>query len=238
MTTIFKWLKNRYVRRPALLAVLAVYLISLGHVYNLSKSDWATWVGAIGTVFALGVAIYVGERQHRSALMLIHHGESVVLDRRLRSVLAVLDEAVVQVGHVSDRLLGEGKYRVLLAGVAQSDTARRFTYLGAACTTDLSKPQFVDLIEVINQIPVHELGHKDLVQAVFMTRRILINYDATLASLAIEVDKLQVDENSCLARAFNASTAASTVAGWRDSFEQRVKKMTHASAATEAHNAV
>jgi len=77
---------------------------------------------------------------------------------------------------IGARFPGEGlspqrrRYSVFLSGVAQSDTARRFTYLRAACTTDLSKPQFVDLIEVINQIPIHELGHKDLVQAVFMTK--------------------------------------------------------------------
>lgn len=233
MTTFFKWLRNRYIRRSALFSVSTAYLISLGQLYDLSRSDWATWVGALGTVLALGVAIYVGERQHRSAMGLIHHSESVALDRRLRSVLAVLDEAVIQVGQVKDRLLGEGRYAAVLAGVPQSnltavplsDDARRFIYLGAACTTDLSKPQFVDLIEVINQIPIHELGHKDLVQAVFMARRILINYDATLISLAVEVDELRVDENRCLARAFNASTAASTVGFWRDFFEKRVQEM-------------
>lgn len=227
MTTIFKWLNNRYVRRTLLVGVLVAYLISLGRVYDLSKSDWGTWVGAVGTVVALGVAIYVSRQQHQNAMFLMQRGESIALERRLRSVLAVLDEAVVQVGFVKDRLLGEGEYRHHLEGVAESDTEQRFAYLGAACTGVLAKPQFVDLIDVINEMPIHELGHKELVQAVFMTRRSLISYDETLASLTIDVDKFPADKNGCLARAANASATASTIVGsWRNIFERRLLKMT------------
>lgn len=227
MKSILKWLNNPYVIVILLVTVVIADLVSLGRAYDLSKSDWGTWVGAFGTVLALGVAIYVSERQHQSAMLLMNRSESIALDRRLRSVLAVLDEAFIQVGNVKDRLLGEGQYSTFLAGIDEADHDARFNYLGGACTTDLSKPQFVDLIDVINQIPIHELGHKELVQAVFTTRRQLINYEETLKSLTIEVDKYPPDKTGCLSRAWNASKwTVFMISSARDQFEKRLEQMT------------
>lgn len=139
----------------------------------------------------------------------------------------MLDEAVIQVTYVKDQLLAEGQFSDRLKGVAEGDTEQRFTHLGAICSFFFTQPQFVDLIDVINQIPVHELGHKNLVQAVFLTRRMLINYDKTLAWLNVEVDKMEVNKNACLARVGNSSrSTVSLITGARDDFKKCVEAMT------------
>ncbi len=48
---------------------------------------WTTldsgWTQAIGSIAALGIAIYVGNMQHRSAMALLQHGDALALSRQL-----------------------------------------------------------------------------------------------------------------------------------------------------------
>lgn len=68
MIRIVKWLNN-----PVLIAILVTAgvitdLVLLGQHYDLSKSDWATWVGSIGTVATLAGTIWLAtaaERQRK-----------------------------------------------------------------------------------------------------------------------------------------------------------------------------
>jgi hypothetical protein len=59
MKTIIRWLNNRAALGILLVAGLATDLIMVGRAYNLSKSDWATWVGSLGTVATLIGTIYL-----------------------------------------------------------------------------------------------------------------------------------------------------------------------------------
>lgn len=194
-------------------------------------ATWSTldsgWAQAIGSVAALGVAIYVMAGQNAHATRLMIDSEAIALDRRLRSVLAILDEAAAQVAAVKERLLGEGRFSFLRNGADETDEERMYVIAGSACTASFrGEPQFTDLVEVINQIPVHELGHQDLVKAVFAVRRQLINYDVTLTWLRTEVDKLHVDKKKVLASSWNGSVAAVLVIDRaREQFEHRLREM-------------
>jgi hypothetical protein len=66
MTTIVKFLNNRYVLGVLLTAGLLVDLILIGLECDLNKSDWGTWVGSIGTVGALIGAIWVATADRRA----------------------------------------------------------------------------------------------------------------------------------------------------------------------------
>jgi hypothetical protein len=71
MTTINRW--RRFLNNPYLLAVLLATaatwdLVLIGLACDLSKSDWATWIGSIGTVATLIGTIWLAtstERQRR-----------------------------------------------------------------------------------------------------------------------------------------------------------------------------
>lgn len=93
MKTIFKWLNNAILLGVLLAVALIANLILLGYALDLSKSDWASWVGAIGTVATLVGTIHLATaetrrrtRQERLAAEL--HG--VVLSSRLAHVEARL----------------------------------------------------------------------------------------------------------------------------------------------------
>lgn len=65
MTTFFKWLNNPYVLGGLLLVGVTVDLVLAGQAYDLSKSDWGTWVGSVGTVLTLVGTIWIATSADR-----------------------------------------------------------------------------------------------------------------------------------------------------------------------------
>lgn len=75
MTTILKWLNS-----PPVLAILVgvgvlLDVVLLGRAYDLTRSDWAGWVQAIGSIGAIIGAVWVANRtqntQQRNATALV-----------------------------------------------------------------------------------------------------------------------------------------------------------------------
>jgi hypothetical protein len=65
MKTILHWLNHRPLLWTLLGFATTAFLVSLGFKYDLSKSDWGTWVGAIGTAAALFGTIYIARTETR-----------------------------------------------------------------------------------------------------------------------------------------------------------------------------
>jgi uncharacterized membrane protein len=84
MATLKKWLNNRYVIGWSLVLWVTVDLVIVGWKCELSKSDWGTWVGSIGTIATFVGTIYLAtaEGRQRSTDELVKarlHGASMVL---------------------------------------------------------------------------------------------------------------------------------------------------------------
>lgn len=66
--TRIKSRKNRQVVLTALLiAGFLLAFVLLGRAYNLNKSEWAVWVQAIGSILAIGIAVWVPYYQRKQA---------------------------------------------------------------------------------------------------------------------------------------------------------------------------
>jgi hypothetical protein len=65
MKTLLKWLNNSVVLGVLLIAGLVTDLILVGRAYDLSKSDWGTWLGSIGTVATLAGTIWLATSTER-----------------------------------------------------------------------------------------------------------------------------------------------------------------------------
>jgi hypothetical protein len=65
-------------------------LIYYGRVLDLSKSDWAAWVQAVGSVAAIMVSFFLFQRQREHE---IQQGRDDELARRARAIAAVQDVA-------------------------------------------------------------------------------------------------------------------------------------------------
>jgi len=65
MKNFLWWLNYRPVLCGLLGFATVAYLSSLGYKHGLNKSEWATWVGAIGTVLTLAGTIYLARTETR-----------------------------------------------------------------------------------------------------------------------------------------------------------------------------
>jgi len=62
---ILKWLNSRFALYAQIVFWSGVNLILIGLACDLSKSDWASWIGAIGTVGALLGTLWIASSQAR-----------------------------------------------------------------------------------------------------------------------------------------------------------------------------
>lgn len=65
MAIKLKYFKTRVVRYPALAASGLAAAIALGLSFDLSKADWATWVGSVGTIGTLIGTIWLATAETR-----------------------------------------------------------------------------------------------------------------------------------------------------------------------------
>lgn len=65
MKTIVKWLNNPVVITVLLVTGTVSDLVLVGRAYDLSKSDWASWVQAVGSIVAICASFYFFARQRK-----------------------------------------------------------------------------------------------------------------------------------------------------------------------------
>lgn len=146
----------------ALLVIFGIAdIVILGNRYDLSKSDWSGWVQAIGSIAALGVAIFVMARQNRYAI----NADKRALLRRANAVAAILDRANVQIPQLCE---------AIAAGLDSGDQTRAISAMHAA------KIILFEAQTAIRAIPGHELGSYEMVIGMHMTLDVLITFEKTL----------------------------------------------------------
>ncbi|QKY08751.1 hypothetical protein [Janthinobacterium lividum] len=68
----------------------------IGNKVGLTRETWPGWVQAIGSIAALGVAIFVMSTQNSAAAKLVEDTDLKALQRRARAVSALVDHAHLQ----------------------------------------------------------------------------------------------------------------------------------------------
>lgn len=164
-------------------------------------SGWAQFIGAIA---ALAVAIYLGERQHSGSIRLLKKADQLALERRLLSIVALMDEMVARVQAVKDMVLGEGLHAHVRQASTQTGSEQDHFVMYWACGLMAGRPQFAELVEAIDRIPMHELGHPEIVRALFSARELMNRYDDQLRTLPTQLDALS-DVRPVLASVWNGS---------------------------------
>lgn len=152
----------------------AAALVLLGRSFDLSKSDWAAWVQAVGSIAAIAGAYFIGERQAIAALKNDLKIRQVELKQKKKAVLAIAVAAKEQVGKIAQACV-------------ENDVERRRLELRRYNARTTS-----DIVNAFAAVPVHELGSFDAVSAFFHIRDCLSRVDGMYSSnLAIleEVDE-------------------------------------------------
>ena len=133
----------------------------IGNYFKLDKTTWSGWVQAIGSIAALGVAIFVMARQNRYAI----DADRRALLQRANAVSAILDRANAQVPQVCAAISGavtSGNQGILMS------------------TMMAAKIKLAETQTAIRAIPGHELGSYEMVVALHMTLDVASTFEMTL----------------------------------------------------------
>lgn len=117
-----------------------------------SSGEWANWVQAVGSIFALAVAIFVMSRQNRHAAKLIMDADKLATLRRANSVYAIVKRAeslLVRIRENTDQRQPSG---------AEGDTWHLHL--------KTSNEMLDDMIALLRTIPVYDLGSFEMASGV------------------------------------------------------------------------
>jgi hypothetical protein len=147
---------------------------------TFGKAEVAYWTQAILTLLTIGVAIYVLRAQSNHAVRLMVAADERNLRRRVDSVSAILEEACRQLDNVRDITRGDQHKSIGIERVRPPNPADDRMYAVMALNNFRGKPQFEQILRVIDAIPVHEIGSKKMVLALFDVRNALVQLDLHL----------------------------------------------------------
>lgn len=148
MTINLNYLKTRVVRYPLLAVCGFAAIVATGLKFELNKSEWAYWVQALGSITALGVAIFVMSRQNRHATKLMADADKRALLRRAHAVSGIIDWA-------------HGQFDNFHSHTSQALRSGNPTTIRSMLET--VKCMLLDVLFAIRAIPAHELGSHEMV---------------------------------------------------------------------------
>jgi hypothetical protein len=97
MARIIKWLNSPFVLACLLLVGMVTDLVLLGRANDLSKSDWASWVQAVGSIAAILVSVGITNHQIRKQRE-ADSAKEAANDRRIAEFArAVIEDALTNI---------------------------------------------------------------------------------------------------------------------------------------------
>lgn len=149
-------------------------------VPTFGKAEVAYWTQALLTLLTIGIAIYVLRAQSNHAVELMIAADQRNLRRRIDSVGAILEEACRQLDNVRDITRGDQNKALGIERVRPPNPADDRMYATIALNKFRGKPRFEQILRVIDAIPVHEIGSKEMVLALFDVRTALLQLEIHL----------------------------------------------------------
>ncbi|HVK94494.1 MAG TPA: hypothetical protein VM571_07175 [Noviherbaspirillum sp.] len=137
---------NKYAE-IVLCSIVGFGLYELVPWHKMDVSAWAAWVQAVGSIFAILVAIWVGHRQSEGARKQAHEMDMKAVSRRHDAIRAILDEAYAQCLRVAPEFAGGLSFHTL-----------SFMFF--------NERSFDDAISTLEKIPLHELDSYELVSGI------------------------------------------------------------------------
>lgn len=154
MTINLNYLKTRVVRYPLLVLTGASALLVTGLNSKLSTSDFSSWVQALGSIAALGIAIFIMSRQNQHAVRIVINTDRRALLRRGEAVLVLMFNAHQSVDISCNDLIGS-----LVTGVPSEEILENMKAIAKATQ---------EARAILAAVPLHELGSREMVSGAIM----------------------------------------------------------------------
>lgn len=167
-------MKKSHVLLGIAIVVGAVVAALIGNYFGLNRETWPGWGQAIGSIAALGVAIFVMSQQNEHAAKLLVDVDKRAILRRAASVKALIEGAILQMKVCCEELPPhyQDPFR----------TIERI--LAARFTASLSIKSVRDALIAI---PAHELGSYEMTKAL----QVIIE---CLSDLEVKISKGEIRE--------------------------------------------
>lgn len=125
-------------------------------------AGWAAWVQAIGSITAIGVAIWIGDYQSKRAKEQAIHMDGLAVKRRHAALCSILDEAHVQCLRVAPEFSEDHLF-------------------GTYSFIHYNERSFNDAISTLEEIPLHELDSYNVVAGISGLRDRMISIKQIVA---------------------------------------------------------
>ena len=125
-------------------------MIAIGLLVDLTKSEWAAWVQAIGSIAAIAGAVWLTQRQIDAQAKNALDAENRELKRFQDALLAVVDGAAKQFLKLEPEM-----------DVAISDDFSHMSFM-----FDYEEQSFTDAINALESVRLVDLGSYELVEAI------------------------------------------------------------------------
>ena len=158
-------MKKTYVLLAIALIGGSVAIALIGNHMGLTKDSWPGWVQAIGSIAALGVAIFVMSQQNKHAAKLLVDADKRASLRRAHAAAAIIDRADSQVKRACQFIavsLAVGNASNILSTI----TTTKFLILESQ--------------SAVRIIPTHELGSDKMISGLHRIIGILVAFDKGL----------------------------------------------------------
>lgn len=141
----------------------------------------AAWVQAVGSIAALGVAIFVMSHQNKNAVRLIYYADELQVKRRARVAGIIFRDLRGPAEYFAYSLI-EDYHAADAEEASDLIAARRHALSCQIDTLSVDQTWYHDPLTMINNIPIYEIGSERLVDIIFIFRNGLKRFAAALNS--------------------------------------------------------
>jgi len=162
--------KCRYVQIGFVILAFAVLLLSWGMAEQLKVDHWASWVQAVGSITALGVAIYLSHKQSKDARSILEISDAIATKKKHAAYSTIANVALTYVRRVEVAFQNDVGFSGMVVDANQFDRKRK------------------ELMQAISAIPIHEVGSYPAVEALMQMITGMADLDKmmTLANAKME----------------------------------------------------
>ncbi|MFC3457224.1 hypothetical protein [Massilia haematophila] len=186
MTTIRSPRSSSPVRTTLLVISAGAALVSIGRGYGLNAGEWASWVQAVGSIAAILIAYFLGERQAQAAVDTMREAEQLSSARTYDQIVA-LAESVEKFTESMSTIFHDGGFDYLVL---------RHKYDEAITES---------LLDSLKAVSAHELGSYNAILALTTLRKALQDFRDNMARIEQHLQSQRNLETGAIANWHNWS---------------------------------
>lgn len=152
-------------------------LVSWGFKYDLDKSEWASWVQAVGSIVALLFAFLLGERQAKATLEGVREANRIDARRRYDAIVALAESAEEYTSRIG-AIFHDGGFGYLELKIKYQESI------------------MLDLIDALKSVSALDLGSYNAIFALASLRTAMVDFKGNVDRARADLEKHKNEERN------------------------------------------